>query len=153
LKEGERKVMKRIRLLILLGMVAVALPLGLLQGIAKATGSSRTANSVSINQYADFEDIGSTLDVGLVVKCKSSTGTGVVDVTVKQTYPETPQPVAAGSGPQDVVCDGRSHSVAVTIGGVFFDAGKAYAKADLTTVDTFPAPAAHAERWIQIRAV
>jgi hypothetical protein len=145
--------MKRIRLLILLGMVAVALPFGLLQGIAKATGSSGTTNSVSINQYADFEDVGATLDVGLVVSCKSMTGTGVVDVTVTQTYPETPQPLAAGSGPQDVVCDGRSHSVGVTIGGTFFDAGKAYAKADLVTTDSFPDVAAHAERTIQIRVV
>jgi len=145
--------MKRIRLLILLGMVAVALPLGLLQGIAKATGSSGTTNSISINQYADFEDVGTTLDVGLVVKCTSTTGTGVVDVTVTQTYPETPQPIAGGSGPQDVVCDGRSHSVGVTIGGLFFDTGKAYAKADLTTIDSLPGVAAHAERWIQIRVV
>jgi hypothetical protein len=144
--------MKRIRLLVLLSILAIALPVGVLSGVAKATGSTGT-NSVSINQYADFEDVGTTLDVGLVVRCHSMTGTGVVDVTVKQTYPETPKPVAAGSGPQDVVCDGTSHSVAVTIGGAFFDAGKAYAKADLVTTDTFPNVAAHAERTIQIRVV
>jgi hypothetical protein len=121
--------MKRIRLLILLGMVAVALPLGLLQGIAKATGGSGTGSSVSINYYADYEFAGGILDVGLHVAC--SGGSGAVDVTVTQEPPETPYLMAAGSGPQVVVCDGRSHSVAVTIGPGVFDAGKATAKATL----------------------
>ena len=121
--------MKRIRLLILLGMVAVALPLGILQGIAKATGSSGTGSSVSINYYADYEFVGGILDVGLHVSCTG--GSGALDVTVTQEPPETPYPMAAGSGPQIVVCDGHSHSVAVTIGGGVFDAGKATAKATL----------------------
>jgi hypothetical protein len=150
--------MKRIRLLVLFGIVAVALPFGLLQGVAHARSSTRSSgatgtNSVSINQYADFEDAGTHLDVGLVVTCTSTTGTGAVDVTVTQSYPYTPKPIAGGSGPQDVVCDGKGHSVAVTIGGLFFDAGKAYATADLFTTDTVPDVAAHAERWIQIRVV
>ena len=121
--------MKRIRLLILLGMVAVALPLGLLQGIAKATGSSGTGSSVSINQYADYDFAGAILDVGLHVTCTG--GSGAVDVTVTQAPPETPYPGGAGSGPQIVVCDGQSHAVAVTIGGFGFDAGKAVATASL----------------------
>jgi hypothetical protein len=129
LKEGEREVMKRIRLLVLLGMVAVALPLGLLQGIAKATGNSGTGSSVSINQYADYEFAGAILDVGLQVACTG--GSGAVDVTVTQEPPETPYPEAAGSGPQFVVCDGRSHSVGVTLGPGIFDAGKANATATL----------------------
>jgi hypothetical protein len=120
-RKGKEELMKRIRLLILLGMVAVALPLGLLQGIAKAAGSS-----VTINKYADFELSGGILDVGLHVTCTG--GTGAVDVTVTQDPPEAPL-MAAGSGPQVVVCDGRSHSVGVTVGGGKFDAGKATATA------------------------
>jgi hypothetical protein len=137
---------KRIRLLVLLGMVAVALPLGVLQGVAKATGGSGTGSSVSINYYADYEFVGGILDVGLHVTCSGVSG--VLDVTVTQEYPETPYVMAAGSGPQDVVCDGHSHSVAVTIGGGIFDAGKATAKATLI------APSGNKEvtRQILIRA-
>jgi hypothetical protein len=134
--------MKRIRLLVLLGMVAVALPLGLLQGVAKATGSS-----VSINQYADYDFAGTNLDVGLQVACTG--GSGAVDVTVTQSQPETPYPVAAGSGPQIVTCDGRSRSVAVTIVGFGFDAGKATATAELTA----PSGNVKVTRQILIRVV
>jgi hypothetical protein len=142
--------MKRIRLLILLGMVAVALPLGLLHGIAKArpaTGSTGT-NSVSINQYADWDFVGAFLDVGLQVTCTG--GTGVVFVDVSQTPPETPSVPGHGNGTQRVVCDGRSHSVAVSVTPGPFDAGKAYAIADL---ETLTGGTAHAERWIQVRVV
>ena len=139
--------MKRIRLLILLGMVAVALPLGLLQGIAKATGSSGTGSSVSINQYADYDFVGTNLDVGLQVACTG--GSGAVDVTVTQSQPETPYPVAAGSGPQIVTCDGRSRSVAVTVVGFGFDAGKAVATAELTA----PSGNVKVTRQILIRVV
>jgi hypothetical protein len=122
--------MKRIRLLVLLGLVAVALPLGLVYaGNAGAAGRSGTGSSVSINYYADYEFVGGILDVGLHVSCTG--GSGAVDVTVTQEPPETPYLMAAGSGPQVVVCDGRSHSVAVTIGGGIFDAGKATATAVL----------------------
>jgi hypothetical protein len=110
-------------------MIAVALPLGVLQGVAKATGSSGTSSSVSINYYADYEAVGALLDVGLHVSCTG--GSGALDVTVKQEPPETPYPEAAGSGPQIVACDGRSHSVAVTVGPGIFDAGKATATATL----------------------
>src|SRR5215216_7757172 len=123
--------MKRIRLLVLLGVIAVALPLGVVfAGNAGATGSSGAGSSVSINQYADYDFVGTNLDVGLQVACTG--GSGAVDVTVTQSPPETPYPVGAGSGPQIVVCDGRSRSVAVTIVGFGFDAGKAIATAELT---------------------
>jgi hypothetical protein len=147
--------MKRIRLLVLLGVVAVALPFGVVfTGNAGAAGSTTGTNSVSINQYADFELSGSILDVGLTVKCTSPSGSGAVAVTVTQTAPDTPPPapVSLGSGPRTVVCDGRSHSVGVTLGGTGWDAGKAYATADLF-VDNPLVPAAHAERTIQIRVV
>jgi hypothetical protein len=123
--------MKRIRLLVLIGAVAVALPLGLTT--AKATGT--TTNSVYIQQYADYDAAGLVLDVGLYVTCKGN-GTvahnGLVTVQVEQYPPQTPFPIGFGSGPQPVVCDGRAHAVGVTIVGEGFDAGAAKAKATLT---------------------
>jgi hypothetical protein len=122
--------MKR-RLLVLLGAVAVALPLGLTT--AKATGGTTTTNSVSINYDAQYDTLGNTIHVGLQVRCKSA-GLGVpgqVEVNVSQAPPETAYPVAMGSGLNNVVCDGRTHSVGVTIIGEGFDAGKAKATATL----------------------
>ena len=59
--------------------------------------------------------------------------------------------MAAGSGPQTVVCDGQTHSVAVTVAGFGFDAGTALATADLTTGS--PTVVAHAQRSINIVVV
>jgi hypothetical protein len=137
---------KRFRLLILLSVVAVALPLAILQGVAKATGT--TANQVTIQQYADYDFVGTNLDVGLYVRCTG--GSGSVIVSVNQYPPQTPYPVGSGSGPQFVVCDGQTRSVAVTIVGAGFDAGRAKATADLTTAS---GGSAHAERWITIVVV
>jgi hypothetical protein len=150
--------MKRIRLLILLGMVAVALPLGLLQGIAKAKGTSGSTSGstgqVSINQYADYDAVGTFLDVGLQVACTDPLGTaGNVQVHVSQSVPETPYPAAQGDGTQEVVCDGRSRYVTVSVFGGVFDGGKATATATLTTISSFPTPVATATRQISIRAV
>lgn len=139
--------MKRIRLMILLGMVAVALPLGILQGVAKATGSP-PANSVTIQEHADYDFVGTAIDVGLRVRCTG--GSGAVIVNVKQSPPETPYPVSAGSGSQNVVCDGYTHTVGVTFTGFGFDAGRAWATADLTTTTLGEA---HAGRWITIVVV
>jgi len=133
-------------MLILLGMVAVALPFGVLQGVAMATGSN--LNQVTIQPNADYDFVGTQLDVGLYVKCTGGSGSVVVDV--KQDPPYTPYPVGAGSGPQIVVCDGRTHTVGVTITGFGFDAGKAWATADLTTATL---ATAHAARWINIIVV
>jgi hypothetical protein len=144
--------MKRIRLLILLGMVAVALPLGLLQGVAKARSTNSTpTGSVSINQYADWDFVGATLDVGLQVACNDPSGAGNVTVKVTQTPPGSPTPVF-GAGTQRVACDGRSHYVGVTVGPGPFYTGKAYATATLTTV-TSTGPVATASRWISVRVV
>jgi hypothetical protein len=145
----EREIMKRIRLLVLLGAVAVALPLGLIP--AKATG---TTNSVTIQQYADYDAAGFVLDVGLYVRCKRVPGNlrGTVIVNVQQYPPQTPAPVSFGSGPTAVVCDGNTHAVGVTIVGEGFDAGYAKATATLT-----PPPgggsAVTAQRWITIVVV
>jgi hypothetical protein len=121
--------MKRI-----LAAAAVAAPLALVPGIAQATGgtgSTGGSSSVTINQYADYEAVGLVLDVGLNVRCSGGVN-GLVDVTVEQSPPETPYPVAFGSGPQSVVCDGKTRAAAVTIVGEGFDAGKAKATAILT---------------------
>jgi hypothetical protein len=136
--------MKRIRLLILLGMVAVALPLGLLQGLAKATGSSGSGTSLSIGPTADFNIFGTSLDVQLYVRCTG--GSGTANVTVTQTTPESGDPAAIGTGFTVVVCDGKTHSVGVTATGGVFDPGKAKAVADVTA----PSGPAHAERWITV---
>jgi hypothetical protein len=149
--------MKRIRLLILLGMVAIALPLGLLQGFAKAAGTSGVSGRVSINQYADYDSVGTFLDVGLQVACTDPLGKmGTVEVRVSQQVPETPYPVAEGDGTQQVVCDGRSRYVTVSVFGGVFDGGKAKATATLFTLSRpYPVgpPVAIATRQISIRAV
>jgi hypothetical protein len=138
--------MKRIRLLVLLGLVAIALPLGVVfAGGAGAAGSSDT--SVSIRQYADYNALGIELDVGLNVRCTGVLGTATVKVT--QTSPETGITTTGSGANPDVVCDGQTHSVGVTVGGLLFDPGKAYAVADVTSPDG----TAHAERWITVQVV
>ena len=135
-------------MLAMLGVLAVILPIGLLQGVAKANGGSGSPNQVTIQPQASYLTAGATIDVGLYVKCQGGSGEVVVNVT--QSPPQTPYPVAAGSGPQTVVCDGQTHSVAVTVAGFGFDAGTASATADLTT-DSLTG--AHAQRSINIVVV
>jgi hypothetical protein len=134
---------KRIRLLIVLGIVAVALPLGVARAGAKTTNGTTT--SVSISQTADFNTFGTQLDVNLLVRCTG--GSGVAEVTVNQASPETGTPDTTGTGFNSaVVCDGNTHSVGVTVIGVVYDPGKAYAIADVTA----PSGPGHAEKWITI---
>ena len=139
--------MKRIIMLTLLGSLAVVLPIGLQQGVAQA---SNVGSQVTIQPQASYILADSVINVGLDVKCQGGSGNVVVDVT--QSPPETPQPVAAGSGPQIVVCDGHTHTVAVTVTGFGFDAGTAWATADLTTTGS-PTVVAHAQRSINIVVV
>ena len=134
--------MKRILMLTVLGILAVALPIGLLPGVAQADSGPQ----VTIQQDASYILAGSVIDVGLNVKCQGGSGDVVVNLT--QSPPETPYPVAAGSGPRSVVCDGQTHSVAVTVVGFGFDAGQAWATADLSIGS--PTVVAHAQRWITI---
>jgi hypothetical protein len=145
--EGE--VVKRIRMLIPLGILAVALPIGLLQGVAKADDGGGSPNQVTIQEEASYILAGSVIDVGLAVRCQG--GSGDVNVTVTQSPPETPFPVGAGSGPSPVVCDGKTHEVAVTVFGFGFGAGQAWATADLTVGS--PTVVAHDQRWINIVVV
>jgi hypothetical protein len=126
---------------------AVAAGVVLVPAVAGATGSS-TGSSVSINQYADFNFAGTQLDVGLQVNCTG--GTGVVNVSVDQAYPESPDPLGAhGTGVMDVVCDGKTHNVGVTVIGVIYDAGKAKATAKLTA----PSGTTTVSRQIVVRVV
>jgi len=140
---------KRIRMLTLLSVLAVALSVGLLQGVAKANGGSSLPNQVTIQPQAEYILASAVIDVGLYVKCQGGSGDVVVNVT--QSPPATPYPIAAGSGPQIVVCDGQMHTVAVTVTGEGFDAGTAWATADLTTGS--PTVVAHAQRSINIVVV
>ena len=140
--------MKRIRMLTLLSVLAVALSVGLLPGVAKANGGGGSQTQVTIQPQAEYLTAGADIDVGLYVKCQG--GSGAVNVSVTQSPPQTPYPMAVGSGPQVVVCDGQTHSVAVTIGGFGFDAGTAWATADLTTDSS---AGAHAQRSINIVVV
>jgi hypothetical protein len=137
--------MKRVRLLVLLGAIAIALPFGLMHGVAGATGGGGT--SVSIKQYGDYNAFGTQLDVGLLVRC--SGGMGLAEVTVTQDSPETGIPTTGTGFNPAVVCDGRTHSVGVTIIGSVFDPGKAWAEADVTA----DSGDAHAQRWITIQVV
>jgi hypothetical protein len=114
---------------------AVTVPLALAPAVAFAgehtTSTTPSGSAVSINQYADFNFNGTQLDVGLQVRCAG--GTGVVNVSVDQPYPESPDPLGAhGTGIMDVVCDGKTHNVGATVIGVIYDAGKATATATLT---------------------
>ncbi|HET6533873.1 MAG TPA: hypothetical protein VFH03_25085 [Actinoplanes sp.] len=103
-------------------------------GIAHATTStSSTSTSITIDYYADFDFAGTNVDVGLQVRCKDPSGTGVLDVLVEQAPPETPAPVGVGTGPATVVCDGKTRAAGATVVGALFDVGKAKATATLVT--------------------
>ena len=122
--------MKRVRMLAVLGGIAVALPVGLLPAVALADDAP---NQVTIQPEAEYIRAGSVINVGLNVRCTGGGGSGEVVVNVTQSPPETPAPVAAGSGPSPfgVVCDRQTHPVAVTVTGTGFNAGDAFAMADL----------------------
>jgi hypothetical protein len=137
--------MKRI-----LAAAALAAPLALAAPTLAFAGSSTgsTGTSVSINQYADFNFAGTQLDVGLQVSCTG--GTGTADVSVDQAYPQAPDPLGAhGHGVMDVVCDGKTHSVGVTVIGVIYDAGQAKATATVIA----PSGTKITSRFISVRVV
>ena len=135
--------MKRIRLLILAGVIAAALPVGI-----SSVGATGSPNSVTIGEKAQFNFQGTYIEVGLTVRCAANGNPlRTVDVFVRQDYPETPYPQGAtGVGGQSVVCDGVSRRVAVTVPVGLFDAGRAWAEATLDPAT----PTATAKRWITI---
>ena len=92
--------MKRIRLLVLAGVIAAALPFGMTT--AGATGGARSTNSVTIQQYADYDAAGFVLDVGLYVHLQGRRHhgpNGLVNVQVDQYPPQTPAPDRVRLGP------------------------------------------------------
>jgi hypothetical protein len=122
--------MKRIRLLVLAGAIAAALPFGMTA--VGATGSTGSSSYVTVDDKADYDNIGTMIDVGLHIRCTDSTGFGTVNVTVKQGYPQTIA-TAVSDGPTGVVCNGQTHAVAVSTIGAGFDAGSAKVTATLMT--------------------
>ena len=137
--------MKRIRLLVLLSVLAVALPVGVLSGVAKATGSTGSTSSITINQNAQYDVDGFIIHVGLRVRCPSSPLFGTIEVNVTQYPPQTPVLATGSSFVKDVVCDGQTHSVGASIHGEGFDAGRAWAEAKFVSGGS-----AKDARWINI---
>lgn len=118
--------MKRIALGVATGLAFALAPIG------TAQAASATAD-VTLENTAQYSVQGNILYVGVKATCTD--GAGAVTVQVTQEPPETPYPVAFGSGPNAVVCDGQQHETAVTIFGEGFDAGTATATATLTVTD------------------
>ena len=137
--------MKRIRLLILLSVLAVALPVGVLSGVAKATSSTGATSQLSIDQNSQYDVDGFIIHVGLRARCPASLLFGTIEVTVTQSPPESPTPAVGTSLVKDVVCDGQTHTVGASIHGEGFDEGRAWAKAEFLSGGS-----AKAERWINI---
>ena len=98
-------------------------------GVTQAQAQPAFAD-VSIEPNAQYDIQGSILHVEVKATCTGGSGAVVVQVT--QSPPETPYPMAFGSGPNAVVCDGAQHETGVTIFGEGFDAGRALATATLT---------------------
>jgi hypothetical protein len=145
-------VMKRIRLLVLAGAVAVALPFGLTS--AGATGGGSTS-SLTINQNAQYDVLGNVIHVGLRARCPVTLDPmgnplpGTIHVHVVQDPPESVTHTEGDSFVKEVVCDGQTHTVGATIFNPLlefgFDAGRAYATAEFTAGGS-----AAAARWINI---
>jgi hypothetical protein len=136
------------------GLVAAALaaPLAIIPGTALATtsGGYGGGSSVSIQQYADWDTDGLSLDVGLYVRCSGTGGLGSVEVTVTQQQGAVN---AIGTGPQNVTCDGKTRLVNVTIFDTKYNAGYAKAKANVYTPSNLVTPSATATRIITLVAV
>lgn len=100
---------------------------------AGATGST-SGDSIYIAPGADYNLSGASLDLDLVVKCSGSgVVAGTVNGSVSQSPPETASPVSFSTGNTLVVCDGKSHTVGITVDGAGYDDG--YAKATMTLVN------------------
>jgi hypothetical protein len=136
--------MKRIRLLVLLSALAIALPIGVLSGVAKAGGTGSTS-SITINQNAQYDAFGGLVHVGMRVRCPAYPMFGTITVTVKQDPPETTVHAEGTNLVKDVVCDGQTHTVGASVLGENFDAGRAYATAEFVSGGT-----ATDARWIDI---
>jgi hypothetical protein len=147
--------MKRIRLLVLLSALAIALPVGVLSGVAKAGGSTGSTSSLSIDQNAQYDALGGIIHVGLRARCPfigidpvtNEAIPGTIHVHVTQYPPETVLLAEGDNFVKEVVCDGQTHTVGATIFGANFDEGRALATANFTFPDTATATAT---KWINI---
>ncbi len=138
---------------VLLGVAATTAAVSaavLVPQVAGATGG-RPTTEVSVDDKADYDFAGTNLDLGLQVKCSSAVGEAAVTASVTQQPPETPYPVTLSSGTTLAVCDGRWHSVAVTVVGAGFDAGKA--TATVTVVPVAGSPMRTTTEYVTIVAV
>jgi hypothetical protein len=128
--------MKRLRLLVLLGAVAVALPLGLTT--AKATGGgSYPANWVDIHYDVQYDFNGTIAHADLSVRCKDvglgvPLGNGHLTGSISQSPPQTPYPVTFTFGVAEAVCDNRTHVVGFSVQGEGLDTGLAKMTVTLT---------------------
>src|SRR5690349_11777884 len=68
------EVVKRIRLFTLLSVLAVALSVGLLPGVAEANNGSGSPNQVTIQPQASYNFAGTMINVGLNIKCQGGSG-------------------------------------------------------------------------------
>jgi hypothetical protein len=121
--------MKRIRLLVLLSALAIALPFGVISGVAKAGGNTGNSSEIVINQHAQYDVLGNVVHVGLRARCPASPIPGTITVHLEQDPPETTMHAEGDNLVKQVVCDGQNHTVGATIFGANFDAGRAYATA------------------------
>jgi len=148
--------MKRIRLLVVLSALAVALPVGILAGVAKAAGSTGSESQLSIDQNAQYDVLGNVIHVGLRARCPLNLDPvtnepipGTIHVHVVQDPPESVTHTEGDSLVKEVVCDGQTHTVGATIFNPLlefgFDEGRAFATAEFVS-----GGAATAEKWITI---
>jgi hypothetical protein len=124
---GKEAVMKKKLAATVVAVLAVGLSAATAQPASASGGSTR----VAIEPVAQYDVLGFMIHVELLARCVGGGVLQLVQVDVTQSQPETPAPVGMGSGFADVVCDGRTHEVAVTINGEGFDAGTAFAEATL----------------------
>ena len=116
---------------------------------ATGSGGGGTGDSVYIAPTADYNLSGASLDLDLVVKCSGSgTVAGAVNGSVSQSPPETASPITFSTGNTLVVCDGKSHTVGITVDGIGYDDGYATATMTLVNPNTLKTTTATAKIYI-----
>jgi hypothetical protein len=122
--------LKSVRALLVLAtfVLAAALP---------SAGAANDSRQVTIETNAQWGHNFLGVDLQLHVRCDG--GMGFVNVQVSQSPPENQFPTQ-GFGGSPVSCNGQQQQVGVTVNGMGFDIGKAFAFAQLFT-PAAPAPA------------
>lgn len=129
---------------------AIAVPLAVAPSMSGATGGS-PSTEISINDKADYDFQGTTLDLSGKAKCTGTGGQGMVSASVSQAPPETPFPITLSTGDNLIVCDGQWHSFGLTILGAGYDVGRA--KATVTVVPVAGSPMKTVTKYITLVAV